>query len=787
MVPWQKTSKKRRYSQDLLEKDITNFNSYLKSEISLLSNDILDNSIKESLYTFIDDISKNNLYYVMDTADLNNFEDLIDSNSEKLLFPITNLESYVLLIIKNISKNLKNTDIDSNLLNEVYTKSYFQFIETKRIELLQLRESEDNPIEFNYPYFWNIYKIKQLYKNVSISKQLNFKELHNSLIKTKEREGFPTLEENFSNSLAKFNSETDNLKNLSDFQSLIDPNIIVALSYSAELFIEQLNRDFILPAGSKNARNTLSVSRCLAEKYLPVYLVPKNIRLVNGEIGKINTPIIFTTLKALLSRYNWNIWNPEDSLWHSLSHFWNMIDVYDDDRLHKNFYILSDSEFEEFYAYIDTGTKILKDLRNTKSNEETEVDSLNLTSNNEARLKFDEIMLQAIKTKSTDIHLRYKDNRWQVNLRSNTWVIIEHEVLNKDLMKQVIFMLMWDAKVSNFESSQKPQDWHENRLIRDNQKTEEYNVDLRYSFSRGGTSAFIRLWTIISNKQKKTKLKLNDLWLKKENLESIMFAIENNANGLVIVTWPTGSWKTTLLYSIIEDQLPKNDNVHLLTAEDPIERNLDLPNVDQHLITPTTTAHVLLKSFMRQDPDWILVGETRDKTLLDTTIDASQTWHLTFTTLHTNSSVESLDRLCQIMSEWDLNVYEMARKNILSILRLIVSVKLIPVLCQSCALDDTYQNINSRLVKKWFSEEKIDKILKKDWIFKKRNHDWCEKCDKGFKGRQIINDIMNLSNENVHTQVSNRDYSGIVTLFEDGMTYVNEWKIDIETLARNSK
>jgi type IV pilus assembly protein PilB len=117
---------------------------------------------------------------------------------------------------------------------------------------------------------------------------------------------------------------------------------------------------------------------------------------------------------------------------------------------------------------------------------------------------------------------------------------------------------------------------------------------------------------------------------------------------MIIVCGPTGSGKTTLLYTTIIEHLRKRPEIHLLTAEDPIENRIGLPNAEQYEVSEKTTYADFLKSFLRDDPDWIMIGETRDSEVLSTLIDASQTGHLTFTTLHTNDTVSSLDRIVKL-------------------------------------------------------------------------------------------------------------------------------------------
>jgi type II secretory ATPase GspE/PulE/Tfp pilus assembly ATPase PilB-like protein len=189
---------------------------------------------------------------------------------------------------------------------------------------------------------------------------------------------------------------------------------------------------------------------------------------------------------------------------------------------------------------------------------------------------------------------------------------------------------------------------------------------------------------------------------------------------------------------------------------------------------------------LRQDPDWILIWETRDKELLSMVIEASQTWHLTFSTYHTNNTVETLERLSK-MYAWDnVENFWLARDSLLAILRWIVSVILVPKLCPFCKVKIEREEVIERIRKKWIEEEKITQLVDKNWEFYKRNLEWCGKCDNWFNWKQTINEIMNLSNHKIHYDVKHNNYSDIVTQFEKWMKYVNKWLIDVDTLAKNA-
>ena len=146
--------------------------------------------------------------------------------------------------------------------------------------------------------------------------------------------------------------------------------------------------------------------------------------------------------------------------------------------------------------------------------------------------------------------------------------------------------------------------------------------------------------------------------------------------GLVLVTGPTGSGKTTTLYAGIQARQKHNPTNKLVTAEDPIE--YELSGATQIQVNPTIglTFERILRSTLRQDPDIILVGEIRDKSSMEIAIEASLTGHLVLSSLHTNDVFETVIRIRQR----GIEPYAIA-----SSLRGVISQRLVPRLCSACA------------------------------------------------------------------------------------------------------
>ena len=198
---------------------------------------------------------------------------------------------------------------------------------------------------------------------------------------------------------------------------------------------------------------------------------------------------------------------------------------------------------------------------------------------------------------------------------------------------------------------------------------------------------------------------------------------------MVLVTGPTGSGKTVSLYTCLN--ILNTENVNISTAEDPAEINL--PGINQVNVNDKQglTFASALKSFLRQDPDIIMVGEIRDLETADIAIKASQTGHMVFSTLHTNNAPATLSRL--------LNM-GVAPFNIASSVSLIMAQRLLRRLC-SCKAPIERPPVDA-LKQAGFTDEDIAK----DWQLYRPVG--CDRCrGKGFKGRLGVYEVMPITEE----------------------------------------
>lgn len=222
--------------------------------------------------------------------------------------------------------------------------------------------------------------------------------------------------------------------------------------------------------------------------------------------------------------------------------------------------------------------------------------------------------------------------------------------------------------------------------------------------------------------------------------------------GMVLVTGPTGSGKTVSLYTCLN--ILNTDSVNISTAEDPAEINL--PGINQVNVNDKQglTFAAALKSFLRQDPDIIMVGEIRDLDTADIAIKAAQTGHMVFSTLHTNNAPATLSRM--------LNM-GVAPFNIASSVNLIMAQRLLRRLC-SCKAP-TERPPEDVLKRAGFSDEE----LAKEWTFYRPVG--CDRCrGKGYKGRAGVYEIMPISNEMQRIIMNNGNEVDISTqAYKDGL------------------
>ncbi len=223
------------------------------------------------------------------------------------------------------------------------------------------------------------------------------------------------------------------------------------------------------------------------------------------------------------------------------------------------------------------------------------------------------------------------------------------------------------------------------------------------------------------------KLGIEALGYEKAEKDRLLNAIQR-PYGMILVTGPTGSGKTVSLYTCLN--ILNQPGVNISTVEDPAEINL--PGINQVNVNDRAglTFSAALKSFLRQDPDVIMVGEIRDLETADIAIKAAQTGHMVMSTLHTNDAPTTLTRL--------LNM-GVAPFNIASSVLLITAQRLARKLCENCRAPADYPR--EALLRAGFTENELD------GSWKPYRAVGCSSCSNGYKGRVGIYQVMPISEE----------------------------------------
>lgn len=328
-------------------------------------------------------------------------------------------------------------------------------------------------------------------------------------------------------------------------------------------------------------------------------------------------------------------------------------------------------------------------------------------------VRFLQTMLdQALKEGASDLHFEPYETRYRVRLRIDGALreVASPPPFIKDKLASRIKVL------ARLDISEKrvPQDGRMKLKMREGRI-----IDFRVSTlpTLFGEKIVIRILD-----SSVTKLGIDALGYEPEEKQRLMHAI-GRPNGMILVTGPTGSGKTVSLYSCLN--ILNRDSVNIATAEDPSEINL--PGVNQVNINEKTglTFAAALRSFLRQDPDIIMVGEIRDIETADIAIKAAQTGHLVLSTLHTNDAPATLNRLRNM---------GIAPFNIASSVILITAQRLARKLCPHCKVPHALPP--ATLLEAGFTTEDLDG----SWT--PYAPQGCSKCNDGYKGRLGIYQVM---------------------------------------------
>lgn len=328
------------------------------------------------------------------------------------------------------------------------------------------------------------------------------------------------------------------------------------------------------------------------------------------------------------------------------------------------------------------------------------------------------ILLDAINSHSSDIHFEPFDKMCRVRYRQDG-VLYEMVRPPKKLASSIVARL---KVMSNLDIS-------EHRIPQDGRFKIRLNPDRIIDFRVStcptlyGEKVVMRILDAES-----TPLNIDDLGMEPFQKKAYLEAI-SQSQGLILVTGPTGSGKTVSLYTAlgILNTVEKN----ISTIEDPVEINMEGINQVQVNNKAGLTFASALRSFLRQDPDIVMVGEVRDLETAEIAVKASQTGHLVLSTLHTNSAPVTLARLSNMGVE---------PFNIASSVILVMAQRLLRRLCDHCKIKTKYDK--EMLLEQGFKEDQLANL-----IIYEPGDGKCKQCSGGYKGRVGIYEVMPISSE----------------------------------------
>ena len=330
-----------------------------------------------------------------------------------------------------------------------------------------------------------------------------------------------------------------------------------------------------------------------------------------------------------------------------------------------------------------------------------------------ARIKFREILTKAIHKGASDIHIEPFEDEIVVRIRVDGQL---RKILTIDIESYsfLLTVIKLDSGM-NITEKRLPQDG------RMEKQTDDIIADIRTSTMPTiyGEKIVLRILNRQPFIKEKSELGFSKLAI--EKIENII----NKKSGILLVTGSTGSGKTTTVYSILNDLL--NSKKNIMTIEDPVEYKIKGINQIQVNNKIGLTFDIGLRSILRQDPDIIMIGEIRDVETAKIAIRAASTGHLVISTMHTNDTISSINRLIEM---------ELPPYLISSTLIGVISQKLVRKICNNC---------NHSIIIKGDLDEEINTNMGIG----------CDKCeDTGYHGRTAMYEILEI-NENLKKHISN--------------------------------
>lgn len=376
----------------------------------------------------------------------------------------------------------------------------------------------------------------------------------------------------------------------------------------------------------------------------------------------------------------------------------------------------------------------------------------------------DALIAHAFEARASDIHIDPEEGRVRVRLRVDG-VLHDAFILPKDIQSEVITRI----KVLSGLRTDEHQAAQDGRFKIPIENVGYVDVRVSIAPTYYGENSVLRILSEM------TQLSLKELGFSKRDMAIVEKAVKK-PYGMILATGPTGSGKTTTLYSIIKEL--NTPEISIITIEDPIEYSLK--GVDQIQVNAQTdlTFAKGLRSILRQDPNVIMVGEIRDEETAGIAINAALTGHLLLSTIHTNDAATTLPRLLDMGIEPFL---------IASTVNIAIGQRLIRKVCSNCRVEKKLNDVEFNSLKEVIRPE----LLKNNRNFFEGKG--CNVCEDGYEGRIGIYEVLEVTN-NIRESIMKRVNSSIIqdeaikegmtTMLEDGFNKALEGITTIEEVLR---
>ena len=373
-----------------------------------------------------------------------------------------------------------------------------------------------------------------------------------------------------------------------------------------------------------------------------------------------------------------------------------------------------------------------------------------------------EIIIDAVNKGASDIHFDPSKDDLKLRLRIDG-VLSDYGIIPGKYKRNMISRIKMIAGM-NIMETRLPQDGAIKSKIGDRL------LDLRVSSLPTNNAEKIVIRILDYSKSLEG---LENLGFSKESLEKIGKLIKV-PNGIILVTGATGTGKSTTVYSIL--QKLNTEDVNIITVEDPIE--MDIAGISQVQVNQEIglTFATVLRSILRQDPNIIMIGEIRDDETARIAVRASITGHLVLSTLHTNNSLNTIERL----TDMDVERYLLG-----SSLAGIISQRLARQVCTECRRKRPTTEYEKNVFKTVLDKE-VNEMYE-------ANKEGCPRCSHGYKGRLAILEVL-IINDKIRDAITNNApkktlreliYTGeVITLLQDGLNKVLEGETTFEEILK---